>query len=371
MVALLGSTGGERRREYHRTCYRAIAGTPLKVLLQHREELDSAKEGMGVEEEGEEVEPGSLLLAFSLVGHRTSMTPQRMTPLLLSALFQLRSLQTRGYFPTRRIQVKPVLEGDELWVAELLYSLFEKMQWNTHSVVEGKADEEPTEPMARKVFENRMQPCGLGLYPTFALFNHSCANNVAKYFIGSVLVVQASTHIRAGEEITENYHPPAMMIGREERRAYLSTNYSFHCCCWACEQDLPDIRSMSSEVVVVRCPACRGAVDTTTSSRCCGEEVPIALLRSKVAEVWTMMQEEAANLKTARPLEELVALEGRLTSLYSSLLDTLAHPCTILYQAEQMFWKSQRLARGNKAYLHKGEHGRRYLLETSRTPADA
>ena len=42
--------------------------------------------------------------------------------------------------------------------------------------------------------------------------------------------------------------------------------------------------------------------------------------------------DDHSRVQTTRPLEELVALEGRLTSLYSSLLDTLAHPCTILYQ---------------------------------------
>ena len=33
---------------------------------------------------------------------------------------------------------------------------------------------------------------GNALYPTFALFNHSCNNNTYKYFAGNTVVVVAS-----------------------------------------------------------------------------------------------------------------------------------------------------------------------------------
>ena len=34
------------------------------------------------------------------------------------------------------------------------------------------------------------------------LFNHSCESNMSKYFIGDLMVVQASKTIKKGEEVT-------------------------------------------------------------------------------------------------------------------------------------------------------------------------
>ena len=46
--------------------------------------------------------------------------------------------------------------------------------------------------------------CGtlLKLYPKFTFLNYSCESNVSKYFIGDLMVVQASKNIKKGEEVT-------------------------------------------------------------------------------------------------------------------------------------------------------------------------
>ena len=41
-------------------------------------------------------------------------------------------------------------------------------------------------------FENRTEIIGSAVFPTYALFNHSCDNNTYKYFVGNKLVVVAS-----------------------------------------------------------------------------------------------------------------------------------------------------------------------------------
>ena len=41
-------------------------------------------------------------------------------------------------------------------------------------------------------FENRTAIIGSAVFPTFALFNHSCDSNTYKYFVGNKLVVVAS-----------------------------------------------------------------------------------------------------------------------------------------------------------------------------------
>ena len=74
------------------------------------------------------------------------------------------------------------LSEDEVWIGELLYTLFEKMQWNTHSVTEDGLDKakESGDENAIVQFENALSSVGNGLFPTYALLNHSCDNNVSK-----------------------------------------------------------------------------------------------------------------------------------------------------------------------------------------------
>ena len=93
------------------------------------------------------------------------------------------------------------------------------------------------------------------------ILNHSCNNNLSKYFLADVMVVQACKTIKEGEEVwqlrkelwkpiidmqqlymrglyncwdeiavkllvfkvTENYYPTAMMLERKERKEYLET----------------------------------------------------------------------------------------------------------------------------------------------------
>ena len=74
-----------------------------------------------------------------------------------------------------------ILSADEVWIGVLLYTLFEKMQWNTHSIAEDGVDN-PKEAGGGEnaQFENALTSVGNGLFPTYALLNHSCDNNVSK-----------------------------------------------------------------------------------------------------------------------------------------------------------------------------------------------
>lgn len=75
-----------------------------------------------------------------------------------------------------------ILSADEVWIGVLLYTLFEKMQWNTHSIAEDGVDN-PKEAGGENAivqFENALTSVGNGLFPTYALLNHSCDNNVSK-----------------------------------------------------------------------------------------------------------------------------------------------------------------------------------------------
>merc|ERR1712192_28362 len=274
-----------------------------------------------------------LTLAFSLVGHREKTMSRDSTSLLLSAIFQLRSLQILGYFPGKKTKLSPTITADKAWLGEVLYSFFEKMQWNTHSVVEGMSDPEETQ---EPIFENRIKSIGKGLYPTFALLNHSCENNTSKYFIGDLVVVQASKTIQKGEEVTENYHPIAMVMERDERQKDLESSYNFVCACKACVNNLPTIRQLPLE-----------------------ENLTI-----EATKVWAEMLVEAKLLQVWRPQAELELRFSKICKIQNQLQQLAPYPSRIIFKAEQYFWKAQRLAYGNKSYMHhEGGCGQRYHLQ--------
>ncbi|GBF88897.1 hypothetical protein Rsub_01396 [Raphidocelis subcapitata] len=73
-----------------------------------------------------------------------------------------------------------------------------------------------------------------GLWPEFALLNHSCAPNTCAAPFGNVLVVRAATPILAGEELTTCYLGEPRLAPIRARRAALRAGYGFHCQCARC-----------------------------------------------------------------------------------------------------------------------------------------
>ncbi|GIL75583.1 hypothetical protein Vretifemale_5332 [Volvox reticuliferus] len=79
------------------------------------------------------------------------------------------------------------------------------------------------------------QPRGhIGLWPEFALFNHSCAPNTTNYVIGDSMVVRACRPIRTGEEVTICYLGRPQLLPFSRRISILSDEYGFECNCTRC-----------------------------------------------------------------------------------------------------------------------------------------
>ena len=84
------------------------------------------------------------------------------------------------------------------------------------------------------------------IYPRASYFNHSCHGAVARYFLGSRMVLVAARSVAAGEEVHENYGPTFYFKGREERRRHLAARYWFDCGCHPCQRDWPLLKVRSS-----------------------------------------------------------------------------------------------------------------------------
>lgn len=132
------------------------------------------------------------------------------------------------------------------------------LQFNTHEVFELGVNERQA--------KDSIFIAG-ALYPTVALFNHSCNPGVIRYFRGNTIHVHAIRTIEAGEMIAENYGPIYTNMGRTERRAKLQDVYRFRCECAPCVDDWPQFNAMSTNYIKLRCkagetkgPVCTGTV---------------------------------------------------------------------------------------------------------------
>ncbi|KXZ47298.1 hypothetical protein GPECTOR_36g24 [Gonium pectorale] len=74
----------------------------------------------------------------------------------------------------------------------------------------------------------------IGLWPEFALLNHSCAPNAVNFVVGDAMVVRACRPIRAGEEVTISYLGRPQLLPFRKRISILSEDYGFECTCQRC-----------------------------------------------------------------------------------------------------------------------------------------
>ncbi|PNW71670.1 hypothetical protein CHLRE_16g664000v5 [Chlamydomonas reinhardtii] len=77
----------------------------------------------------------------------------------------------------------------------------------------------------------------IGVWPEFALLNHSCAPNTVAFNVGQSLVVQAAAEIEQGQEATTCYLGDLVQTPREQRRAWLKGSYGFDCQCERCRAE--------------------------------------------------------------------------------------------------------------------------------------
>lgn len=104
---------------------------------------------------------------------------------------------------------------------------------------------------------------GGGVYPTLALFNHSCEPGIVRYFSGSTIIVRTVKPIKAGEIIAENYGPIYTEVPIDVRRQELKTRYWFDCQCVPCTEKWSLFDEMTMDVLPFKCdktPFCKGFI---------------------------------------------------------------------------------------------------------------
>jgi hypothetical protein len=129
------------------------------------------------------------------------------------SVLMLRCLKRLGYFgPDRVDDTVADLSDDEVMVGVVLNHFLESLQFNSHEVAQFEMMSRDKEEGAQSVF------IGAAVYPTLALFNHSCDPSIVRFYVEDVVCVQAIKNIAKGEEICENYGPIFFHSDRKDRQ---------------------------------------------------------------------------------------------------------------------------------------------------------
>ncbi|KAJ1520536.1 hypothetical protein ONE63_003655 [Megalurothrips usitatus] len=170
---------------------------------------------------------------MSLVTHADRRQPEDLLHRTHMAVFLTRCLQVSGHAGA---------------TGGRLLTLLQLLQFNVHEVSE-------LELKAPKRYDTAASNfVGAALYPTLALFNHSCDPGVVRSFCGTTVVIHAAKGIRPGQPVSENYGFCYSNKPRPERQDALRRQYWFQCHCQACEEDWPLLRDMDmSTVLRFRC----------------------------------------------------------------------------------------------------------------------
>lgn len=174
----------------------------------------------------------------------------------------LRFLQNSGFFGEKSSKD---LSEVEAYIGSLILHNLQLLQFNAHEIAElhFNPDFPGDVTKANSVF------IGGGIFPTLALFNHSCEPGIVRYFSGSEVIVRTVKPILNGEIIAENYGPIYTQKEKSYRQLELKTRYWFDCNCVPCTENWPVFDDMTTEEFPFKCNKtnlCKGFVRVGTDT---------------------------------------------------------------------------------------------------------
>ncbi|XP_055544486.1 SET and MYND domain-containing protein 4 [Wyeomyia smithii] len=173
---------------------------------------------------------------YQLVTHEKTRSPEDFFQRTLMATLLNACLVLGGYYKTK---------DSESFIGGLLLHNLQFLQFNAHEISELQRENERD--IGKSVF------IGGGLYPTLALFNHSCEPGVTRFYRGNSVCVRTVKRIPAGSMVAENYGPLFTQVNREERRNTLLNQYKFTCTCRACTELWPKFADMDPNMLRFKC----------------------------------------------------------------------------------------------------------------------
>lgn len=184
---------------------------------------------------------------YNLVRHEDKRTADDLFHRADMAVFLLRCLQVAGFFREQLSETGGELTEEETFIGGLLLRHLQLLQFNAHEMAELQLEKNGNLNSGRSVF------LGGGVFPTLALFNHSCDPGVVRYFLGTCVVVRAIKNINSGEMVAENYGPIFTQVVQSERQTTLKNQYWFDCTCIPCSENWPCFNDMDTSTLRFKC----------------------------------------------------------------------------------------------------------------------
>ncbi|BES93949.1 set and mynd domain-containing protein [Nesidiocoris tenuis] len=226
------------------TCLMALRIIAQRTLNSFINLATKLEESENAECQGQ-YDGGSYTTVYQLVKHESKRSTEDMLHRAYMALFLHDCLKKAKYFNEEEIDEQKKSKGEEL-IGGLILRHLQSMQFNVHEISE--LIFHTNDPQSWK-----SNFVGAGLFPTLALFNHSCDPSIIRYFERSKVVVRAIKNIRNGEHIFENYGPIFTQTSRNERQKTLKNQYWFDCSCEPCTRNWPTIDRMDTSSLRFHC----------------------------------------------------------------------------------------------------------------------
>lgn len=328
--------------------YKTIAQKPLQFFLENRDKFSNHDEMSGSKNsEVTKYLSDDYRNIYNLVTHHSE---RKMNDLFHRAMFSImlvKCLKKTGYFGEEvkeRADEDDQLSDDEIYICTLLSHFLEVYQFNTHEVAQYEMIAHNREEGSKSVF------IGGAVYPTLAMFNHSCDPSIVRYYIEDTVIVQTIKNIKKGEEICENYGPIFFHSPKADRQDRLKKQYWFDCRCIPCTDDWPQMQEMDNSVLNFKCHMCSAGVPYNTSAntfsiKCvCGTQIPLLKALKGLGDTEALGEEskkalDAGNLAKAQELyiKYMIALDELLVPPYADY-----------YKIQQYIWKCIWMRHGNR-----------------------
>ncbi|XP_042864384.1 SET and MYND domain-containing protein 4-like isoform X2 [Penaeus japonicus] len=245
---------------------RILTQSPISFFLEMKDKLENEK--LKETTEAKDVyDPTDFFRLYNLVTHSEQRTPEDWFHRTCMVVFLVKALKKTKYFEDKGTQNNYPLFKDkvdkindvEAYIGSLLLHFLQVVQFNAHEVSEFVT----LTPKSLNGAKN--ETIGAAIYPTLALFNHSCHGAQVRYFSGNSVITKAIRHIAKGEIVPENYGQHYASRTKSQRRNALLDRYWFECSCEPCQKDWPLFKEMEHKVMYFKCHKCQGPLPVNVS----------------------------------------------------------------------------------------------------------
>lgn len=338
---------------------RLMAKFGLEHIWSLKDSMDSHDDTSGALTDSE-YHTEDFINTFNLVCHEDKMDPEEHLLRTFVAVFLLKMLQFNNYFGNWTENEKFVeLSEKELFIGKLILHFTNTFPQNVHDIALLETPE-----MKRWVNSSEIKSLGAGVFPTCALFNHSCDPSFMRCNFGKGMVSVANRNILAGEEISECYGQMYYSKNLDTRRAELRKHYKFECQCLSCLEDWPTIKEMHyasggketkhQDLMRIRCKKCGQELERMKGMKVgniltclvCGQEtqvenVPLEEIKKKSDLSQTLLCDKLDWCQGIEAVHDCQAVFDKY----------LVAPSIELYTTQISIWRALWMIVGNKKLI--------------------